>query len=183
VDYNATVYLNGQLLGSHAGGYDGFSFMLPALAATNNELIVSVYDPSDSGVQVEGKQRVSAITHPGGDTYTPSSGIWQTVWVEAVPAALRIAGLKVRGDMTSVHITVGAFPEGAPGLVTVAVSLAGAQVATASGAGATIRVAEIDCQGFSNAGASSQGAPKPPSAWPPTLYTTSSNGASLKSPK
>lgn len=75
VDWNTTVYLNGVAVGSHVGGYDGFSFDVSAqLAATDNELIVSVYDPSDDGAQPEGKQRISAINHPGGDTYTPSSG-------------------------------------------------------------------------------------------------------------
>ena len=44
-----------------------------------------MYDPSDLGSQPNGKQRVSAISNPGGDTYTPSSGIWQTVWMESVP--------------------------------------------------------------------------------------------------
>lgn len=36
-------------------------------------------------VQPNGKQRISAITNPGGDTYTPSSGIWQTVWCALLP--------------------------------------------------------------------------------------------------
>lgn len=51
-----------------------------------NELLVYVFDPSDTGKQPNGKQRISAISSPGGDTYTPSSGIWQTVWLEAAPA-------------------------------------------------------------------------------------------------
>jgi hypothetical protein len=42
------------------------------------------YDPSDQGPQPQGKQRIGAITKPGGDHYTPSSGIWQTVWFENV---------------------------------------------------------------------------------------------------
>ncbi|ETO04612.1 glycosyl hydrolase, family 2 [Reticulomyxa filosa] len=41
---------------------------------SSNDLNVVVYDPSDDGVQPNGKQRISAITNPGGDTYTPSSG-------------------------------------------------------------------------------------------------------------
>merc|ERR1712159_37118 len=70
------------------GGYDGFSFDLTAglkQPGQDNELLVYVYDPSDSGDQPNGKQRISAIDSPGGDTYTPSSGIWQTVWLEAGP--------------------------------------------------------------------------------------------------
>ena len=68
------MYLNGKLLGNHTGGYDGFSFVLPTLAPVGNELLVYVYDPSDEGAQPNGKQRISAIDAPGGDTYTPSSG-------------------------------------------------------------------------------------------------------------
>ena len=131
VDWNATVYMNGQLLGSHAGGYDGFSFTLPPLQPTNNELIVAVYDPSDSGFQVEGKQRVSAITSPGGDTYTPSSGIWSTVWLEAV-SAYHISALKIRGDAQALYLTASTSPS-VPGTLTVSVSLGGAPVATATG--------------------------------------------------
>ena len=133
VDYNASVYLNGALLGApHAGGYDGFSFVLPPLLAANNELIVAVHDPSDKGVQVEGKQRVSAIDRPGGDTYTPSSGIWQTVWLESV-AAFHVSGLRVRGDAANLYISASTYPN-VPGSLSVAVSLAGAPVATAAGA-------------------------------------------------
>lgn len=82
------VYDAGKLLGNHVGGYDGFQFTLnpAALKSQGNELIVNVYDPSDTGAQPNGKQRISAISKPGGDTYTPTSGIWQTVWLEAVPS-------------------------------------------------------------------------------------------------
>ena len=141
VDWNTTAYLNGKMLGNHLGGYDGFSFDLTgALAPTNNELILAVYDPSDEGFQVEGKQRISAIHSPGGDTYTPSSGVWQTVWLENV-AAYSIASLAVRGDTQNVYVTVNAGAAGT-GTASGTVSFAGAQVATFSGAtGAEIVVA------------------------------------------
>jgi len=133
VDWNSTVYLNGALLGGHTGGYDGFNFLLPSLQATNNELIVAVYDPSDTGVQPHGKQRISAIPGPGGDTYTPSSGIWQTVWLEAL-APYHITGLQLRGEAGgAIHVTAATHPS-VPGSLTVAVSLAGVPVATATGA-------------------------------------------------
>lgn len=134
VDWNATVFLNGAAVGApHLGGYDGFSFDLSAagLQPANNELIVAVYDPSNEGYQVEGKQRISAIHSPGGDTYTPSSGIWQTVWLENVPA-YAISSLAVRGDTTSLYLTVST--NGGAGTVAGTVSFGGAQVATFSGA-------------------------------------------------
>ena len=65
---------------------------ITAHVQTTNELLVHVYDPSDEGFQPNGKQRISAIVLPGGDTYTPSSGIWQTVrvrWLTMCSSSLR----------------------------------------------------------------------------------------------
>jgi len=87
IDYQSVVYLNGQFVGSHKGGYDAFSFDLtPYLVAKGSqELIVSVYDPgNDEGIAV-GKQDNVSFSEPKGCFYTPSSGIWQTVWIEPVP--------------------------------------------------------------------------------------------------
>lgn len=107
VDWNSSVYLNGKLLGAHSGGYDGFSFTLSAtdLKPSGNELLVYVFDPSDTGKQPNGKQRISAISRPGGDTYTPSSGIWQTVWLEPVPKGF-IESLNIdQASLTAVTVT------------------------------------------------------------------------------
>jgi len=74
---------------------DGFSYdITDAIKPSANELLVFVHDPSDTGKQPNGKQRASAISSPGGDTYTPSSGIWQTPWLEAVPAEY-ISGITI----------------------------------------------------------------------------------------
>ncbi|HEX4000133.1 MAG TPA: glycoside hydrolase family 2 TIM barrel-domain containing protein [Pirellulales bacterium] len=82
VDWEATVLLNGMKLGTHRGGYDGFSFDITAALkpAGPQEIIVEVFDPTDKGSQPRGKQ----VIHPGGIMYTPTSGIWQTVWLEPV---------------------------------------------------------------------------------------------------
>ena len=134
VDWNATVYINGKAQGTHLGGYDGFGFDVTAdLQATNNELIVAVYDPSDEGYQVEGKQRISAIHSPGGDTYTPSSGIWQTVWMENVPT-YHIRKLSVRGDMQNIYLTVETAAGAGAGSVSGSVSFGGVTVAAIAGA-------------------------------------------------
>src|SRR5690606_7480576 len=45
------------------------------------EIVVRVWDPTDDGPQPRGKQ----IKNPHGIWYTPVTGIWQTVWLEAVP--------------------------------------------------------------------------------------------------
>ncbi|MEN7548016.1 sugar-binding domain-containing protein [Rapidithrix thailandica] len=83
VDWQATVYVNGQQIGVHEGGYDPFSFdITEALQGKGlQELVVSVWDPTDDGPQPRGKQ----INKPHAIWYTPVSGIWQTVWLETVP--------------------------------------------------------------------------------------------------
>ncbi|RYY53633.1 MAG: glycoside hydrolase family 2, partial [Chitinophagaceae bacterium] len=75
VDHNATVFINGQKVGTHSGGYDAFSFDITAfLNAGNNTLVVAAFDPNDG-------RAPSGKNGPRGD-YTFSSGIWQTVWLE-----------------------------------------------------------------------------------------------------
>ena len=82
VDWKADVWVNGISVGSHTGGYTPFSFdITAALAKGENTLRVRVWDPTDEGYQPRGKQ----VNKPNGIWYTPVSGIWQTVWLEAVP--------------------------------------------------------------------------------------------------
>ncbi len=82
VDYQATVYLNGREIGTHSGGYQSFAFdITDTLKQGHNELVVKVYDPTDTGPNPHGKQTL----HPQGIFYTPTSGIWQSVWLESVP--------------------------------------------------------------------------------------------------
>jgi beta-galactosidase/beta-glucuronidase len=70
------------VVGEHLGGYLPFTFdVTDALRDGENELRVVVRDPSDTGHLSRGKQRLAR----GGIWYTPQSGIWQTVWMEAVP--------------------------------------------------------------------------------------------------
>lgn len=83
VDWDTEVFVNGKSVGHHVGGYDPFSFdvtdaLKPGAA---QDLVVSVWDPTNEGGQPLGKQTL----HPGGIFYTPTSGIWGTVWLEAVP--------------------------------------------------------------------------------------------------
>ncbi len=82
VDWEAEVWVNGRSLVQHRGGYDGFTCdITEALNASGpQELVVSVWDPSDAGYQPRGKQ----VRKPEGIWYTPTTGIWQTVWLEPV---------------------------------------------------------------------------------------------------
>ncbi|MCA9836696.1 MAG: ABC transporter permease subunit [Trueperaceae bacterium] len=83
VDWETTVWVNDQEIGTHKGGYDSFSFDITAALSSSSEqkLVVSVLDPSDTGTQPRGKQ----VREPRGIWYTSTSGIWQTVWLEPVP--------------------------------------------------------------------------------------------------
>ncbi|MGQ8335469.1 sugar-binding domain-containing protein [Sunxiuqinia sp. A32] len=81
VDWESTVWLNGKLIGTHKGGSTAFSFDITKyLKKGEQELIVSVWDPTDDGMQPRGKQ----VLKPRGIWYTPVTGIWQTVWMEPV---------------------------------------------------------------------------------------------------
>ena len=82
VDWQCKVYVNKTLVTEHTGGYCPFyADVTDALQEGENELVVWVYDPTDDGWQNRGKQ--ASYSH--GFWYTATSGIWQTVWLEAVP--------------------------------------------------------------------------------------------------
>ncbi|MBO0779849.1 MAG: hypothetical protein J2P37_13585, partial [Ktedonobacteraceae bacterium] len=81
------IWVNGQFVGEHVGGYTPFSFdITDALQDGQGELIVRVEAPLDKRAIPHGKQR----SQPNDDYYecqfTASSGIWQTVWLEGRPA-------------------------------------------------------------------------------------------------
>jgi beta-galactosidase/beta-glucuronidase len=107
VDWEATVYVNGRSVGTHRGGYDAFSFdVTPFLnRGAANELIVGVFDPgNDTGIAV-GKQENSRFNNPQRYSYCPSSGIWQTVWLEPV-AERAITDLHAVPDIDRGTLTV-----------------------------------------------------------------------------
>lgn len=105
VDYESEVYINGKSVGIHKGGYDPFSYdITPNLAAAGpQEIVVRVFDPTDTGGQPRGKQS----TNPEGIMFTPTSGIWQSVWLEPV-SQLSIKDLKIVPDIDKdeLHLTV-----------------------------------------------------------------------------
>jgi len=111
VDYLTAVFADGVLLGTHRGGYLPFSFELPAAStgAGNSgcgslELVVAVRDPSDAGLQQRGKQAL----RPAGILYTATSGIWQTVWLEPLPAGNALTGIRTgtMSDLKGVSVVV-----------------------------------------------------------------------------
>jgi beta-galactosidase/beta-glucuronidase len=82
VDYHARVWLNDRFIGNHRGGHTPFSFdITPYLRPKDNTLTVRVFDDLALD-QPRGKQSWGAPTHCW---YSQTTGIWQTVWLEAAP--------------------------------------------------------------------------------------------------
>jgi hypothetical protein len=106
VDWSARVWLNGKHIGDHRGGYDPFTFDITDALASDaaQNLVVRVNDPTDQRWQPRGKQ----VNNPHGIWYTPTTGIWQTVWLEPVPE-LSIGGVSSVPDIDRgcVRVTVG----------------------------------------------------------------------------
>ncbi len=132
VDFRATVYLNGQVIGGHTGGYTAFTFDLtPYLKQRGEqELVVRVSDPTDTGLQARGKQ----VQDPGGIFYTPVTGIWQTTWLEVVPKDY-IRGLKTTPNLSAGALNVEVLTNALSKDLTATVTLSGAggtQVASQS---------------------------------------------------
>lgn len=118
VDFETTVFINGKQAGTHSGGYTEFSFDITSLLKSGeNEIVVKVWDPSDQGYGPHGKQ----VLQPQSIYYTPSSGIWQTVWLETVPDQY-IESLTIIPDIDKqqVNVTVHSATNG-----TVSLSAAG----------------------------------------------------------
>ena len=118
VDWMCACFVNGKLAGTHISGYLPFSFDITNLlglvevagavesaaeaesaveSAATAELVLCVWDPSDAGSQLRGKQRLFR----GDIWYTAQSGIWQSVWYEVVSAA-HLESLTLKGDMFGV---------------------------------------------------------------------------------
>ncbi len=103
VDYQAWVYLNGQLAGTHTGGSAAFAceitrFLVPG----QNEVVVKVFDDTRSGLQPTGKQTHSVSE---GCVYTRTTGIWQPVWLEAVGSSY-IERFAINPDPENSRITI-----------------------------------------------------------------------------
>ena len=114
VDWMCACFVNGKLVGTHTGGYLPFSLdvtdllgspetgesageaevVATAESTATAELALCVWDPSDTGSQLRGKQRLFR----GDIWYTAQSGIWQSVWYEVVSTA-HLESLTLKGDM------------------------------------------------------------------------------------
>ncbi|MBO4409130.1 MAG: glycoside hydrolase family 2 [Spirochaetales bacterium] len=98
VDYRAIVFIDKQQVFEHIGGYLPFTVEVDKASF---DLDVSVQDPCDAEEISRGKQ----CSEPGGIWYPKTSGIWQTVWMEKVPATY-ISGLKMIPDLEGFSLRV-----------------------------------------------------------------------------
>ena len=93
VDYECTVFVNGNLTGIHKGGYSSFQMDITSfLHPGENTLTVRAVDHTRCPLQPTGKQSERANSH--GCFYTRTTGIWQSVWLEFVPR-IRIQSFKL----------------------------------------------------------------------------------------
>jgi len=120
VDWDAVVSVNGTRIGEHTGGYDPFTFDITdaLVPGATQDLVVSVWDPTDRGPQPRGKQ----VLRPRSIWYTAVTGIWQTVWLEAVPRE-HVESLVVTPDLDGGAVHVSAVVAGGGPATRVAVTV------------------------------------------------------------
>ena len=141
VDWKAEVYVDGAFVGEHTGGYAPFSFDVTDMLAKGKKhsLKVKVTDRTDKWFQPRGKQ----VSQPEGIWYTAVTGIWQTVWMEPVPASHIDSYYAVADiDEGTLAVTVDAALEDGD-VVEVVLLADGAPVAKAEGKEVTLAVPEM----------------------------------------
>jgi beta-galactosidase/beta-glucuronidase len=103
VDWESDIYINGVKAGTHQGGYDPFTLNITPYInkGVQQSVELRVWDPVDKGPQPRGKQ----VSRPNSIWYTSVTGIWQTVWLEAVPET-HIASTRQTPDIDKQSVTV-----------------------------------------------------------------------------
>lgn len=111
VDWHTIVWVNGKRVGEHEGGYDPFSFDITEQLTEGDaqQVTLAVWDPTNFGDQPVGKQALPELRR--GFRYTPTTGIWQTVWLEPV-AETSIERLKLTPDVDRSQLKLEALLRG-----------------------------------------------------------------------
>ena len=113
-DYVTNVWVNGKFIGEHIGGYVAFSFdITKALVEGENAITIRAVDYTRTGDQPVGKQ--CQQYHSAGCSYTRTTGIWQTVWLENV-ANDYIASTKYYPDIDNKKLVIEAHVIGGEGM-------------------------------------------------------------------
>jgi beta-galactosidase/beta-glucuronidase len=116
VDWSATVWINGVYAGTHEGGYTPFSFdVTDRVNGPDCEIVLRAEDDPHDLAKPRGKQDWQLEPHS--IWYPRTSGIWQTVWLEKVPAT-RIGRVAFTPNLARWEIGVEGWLAGAsrPGL-------------------------------------------------------------------
>ena len=101
VDQICDVYFNGRFVAHHVSGYTPIAVHVSYLNKTN-VVEVTAQDDTDSSIFPRGKQS----NEPGGVWYTPTSGIWQSVWLENVPDDGYIKSIKLEPDFDKQELKI-----------------------------------------------------------------------------
>ena len=104
VDYKCALWVNDILVGNHKGGFDRFSFNITSYLKSNGnqKIVLAVEDATNFSSQPRGKQQINA----SGIYYTPVSGIWQTVWLEAVSSESYLKQVKTTTDIDKSTVSI-----------------------------------------------------------------------------
>ena len=106
VDQECVVWLNGHYVGAHVGGYLSFSFDISAfLQEGRNELRLLAKDFTEFQPHARGKQKLKRQGKMKSLFYTPTSGIWQSVWLESVPLNY-VTGLELKPNFNQGRVAV-----------------------------------------------------------------------------
>ena len=129
-DWETRIWVDGKEVGTHRGGYDPFTFDITQSIGDKkiHELLVCVWDPTDKGTQPRGKQ----VSSPGSIWYTPTTGIWQTVWIEPVNESY-ISSFRTVTNTNGTIIFKSDVKNGAEGSLSFIVKKEGKTIATATG--------------------------------------------------
>ena len=131
VDYDCRVFVNGKEAGRHKGGYVSFVFDITELVqAGENDLTVYAQDDTRSPMQPIGKQSDRYASYAC--SYTRTTGIWQTVWLEFTPVSY-IRQVQYYPNISEGTLTIKAQVEG-EGVLTAAASYEGKDCGSASAA-------------------------------------------------
>ena len=130
IDQDAVVFINDKEVAHHIGGYASFSADITDVAKKgSNTIRIEVIDNTNDGYMATGKQ----VRNPRGIWYTPVSGIWQTIWLEPVPANY-IKDLMIIPDIDASKLAVTVIPNTPEGEVYVEMLADGNVVASATAA-------------------------------------------------
>lgn len=160
VDYEATVWVNGEHAGAHRGGHVGFSFdVTDLLKPGENVVVLRAFDPSTDRTIPRGKQFWRPKSE--GIWYTRTTGVWQPVWIESA-GAVRVERLRVTSDVDRSQVSIEAVLDRlAPGLklrTTVAIK------------GEVHARSEVDCTNTRPLAVHRLAEQRLWSPWEPTLY-------------